>query len=105
VHEDTPPIALGNENQKHVNFLFGLYKLLYSIFDSVIYKLDKNADKATVMPNWLMTSVSTFGLGFQLLLIAFMLVSGLENYIFYFFIAYSIMIFVFIGIRKQFYQS
>lgn len=105
VYEDTPPIALGNENQRHVNFLFGLYKLLYSFFDSVIYKLDKNADKATVMPNWLMTSVSTFGLGFQLLVIAFMLVSGLENYIFYFFIVYSIMIFIFIGIRKRFYQS
>jgi phosphatidylglycerophosphate synthase len=105
VHEDTPPIALGNENQRHVNFLFGLYRLLYSIFDSVIYNLDKNADKAIAMPNWLMTSVSTFGLGFQLLVIAFMLVAGLENYIFYFFIAYSIMIFVFIGIRKRFFQS
>lgn len=105
VFEDTPPIALGNENQKHVNIFFGLYKFLYSAFDMVIYNLDKNADKGTIMPNWLMTLVSTFGLGFQLLVIACMLVLELENYIFPFFLGYSVMIFVFIGIRKLFYGS
>jgi hypothetical protein len=105
VYEDTPPTALGNENQKHVNFLFGLYKVLYGVFDSVIHKLDKNADKGSIMPNWLMTFVSTFGLGFQLLIIACMLVLELENYVFSFFIAYSFMIFILIGIRKLFYHS
>jgi len=105
VYEDTPPTALGNENQSHVNFFFGLYKFLYGTFDLFIYKLDKNADKGTLMPNWLMTSVSTFGLGFQLLIISCMLVLGLENFIFPFFIVYSVMIFVFIGIRKLFYWS
>jgi hypothetical protein len=104
VFEDTPPIALGNENQKHVNIFFGLYKFLYSAFDMVIYKLDKNADKG-IIPNWLMTLVSTFGLGFQLLVIACMLVLELENYIFPFFLGYSVMIFVIIGIRKLFYGS
>jgi hypothetical protein len=104
VFEDTPPIALGNENQKHVNIFFGLYKFLYGAFDMVIHKLDKNADKG-IIPNWLMTFVSTFGLGFQLLIIACMLVLELENYIFPFFLGYSVMIFAFIGIRKFFYGS
>ncbi len=104
VFEDTTPVALGNENQKYVNVLFALYKLLYGVFDSVIYKLDINANKGKILPNWLMTLVSTFGLGFQLLVIAFMLVLNLENYIFHFFLIYSLMIFVFIGIRKIFFH-
>jgi len=41
-----------------------------------------------------MTSVSTFGLGFQLLIIAVLLVSGLQAFILPFFLAYTIMIFV-----------
>jgi hypothetical protein len=47
-----------------------------------------------------MTAVSTFGLGFQLLVIGLMLAFGLEDFIFPFFIAYSGFIFVFIGIRR-----
>ncbi|MBK9355631.1 MAG: CDP-alcohol phosphatidyltransferase family protein [Bacteroidetes bacterium] len=100
VFEAHSPIALGNENQKHVNVLFGLYNFLYGTFDLIIYQLDKNADKGTIIPNWLMTLVSTCGLGFQLLIIACMLVLKLEKYIFSFFLVYSLMIFVFIGIRK-----
>lgn len=98
--EDQIPLALGNENQKHVNFLFRLYKILYGNFDRLIYKLDKNAEIDSTIPSWLMTLVSTFGLGFQLLIIAGMLVMQLENYIFTFFLGYSLMIFVFIKIRK-----
>ena len=37
------------------------------------------------IPNWLMTCISTFGLGFQLLLISVMLVLGLIEFILYFF--------------------
>jgi hypothetical protein len=50
-----------------------------------------------------MTSVSTFGLGFQLLLIATMLVLGLKAMILPFFLFYTAMSFIFIGIRKLFY--
>jgi len=89
--------------QKHVNILFALYKLFYGAFDKVIYTLDSNADKGKVLPNWLMTSVSTFGLGFQLLLIATMLVLGLKAIILPFFLFYTAMSFIFIGIRKIFY--
>ena len=100
VFEDTTPIALKGENQKNVNLLFAIYKLLYGSFDKTIYFLDQNAAKGKVLPKWLMTAISTFGLGFQLLIIAVMLVSGLKDYIIPFFISYSVMVFIFIAIRK-----
>lgn len=100
VFEDKTPIALKGEKQKNVNVLFRLYKLLYGKFDKTIYYLDQNASRGKVLPKWLMTAISTFGLGFQLLLIAIMLVAGLKDYIIPFFISYSVMIFVFIAIRK-----
>ena len=103
IFEDKTPIALIGEKQKHVNILFGLYKLLYGVFDKTIYALDRNAAKGDVLPNWLMTSISTFGLGFQLLIISFMLVSNLGAYILPFFLVYTLMVFIFIGIRKVFY--
>lgn len=101
VFEDTTPVALKGEKQKDVNILFGIYKILYGGFDKVIYFLDRNASKGKILPKWLMTAVSTFGLGFQLLLIAIMLVAGLKDYIIPFFIGYSAMVFIFIGIRKS----
>ena len=103
VFENTTPIALEGEKQKHVNILFGLYKLFYGAFDKTIYALDSNAYKGKVFPNWFMTCVSTFGLGFQLLIIAVMLVSGLKAFILPFFLVYTVMVFVFIGIRKIFF--
>ncbi|MGB4840989.1 MAG: CDP-alcohol phosphatidyltransferase family protein [Saprospiraceae bacterium] len=103
VFENITPIALKGEKQIHVNILFGLYKMLYGPFDKTIYALDRNAEKGRVLPNWLMTSVSTLGLGFQLLIIAAMLVSGLKAIILPFFLAYTAMVFVFIGIRKSFF--
>ncbi|WP_026450042.1 CDP-alcohol phosphatidyltransferase family protein [Aequorivita capsosiphonis] len=103
IFENTTPSALIGEKQQHVNILFGLYKLFYGSFDKTIYALDSKANKANTIPNWLMTSVSTFGLGFQLLLIAVMLVLDLKNFILPFFLIYTLMVFVFIGIRKWFY--
>jgi phosphatidylglycerophosphate synthase len=103
VFENETPVALKGETQKHVNILFALYKLFYGVFDKTIYALDSNADKGEILPNWLMTGVSTFGLGFQLLIIAIMLVLGLKAFILPFFLVYTVMIFVFIGIRKYFY--
>ena len=100
IFEDKTPIAMEGEKQKNVNYLFKLYKLLYSVFDKTIYFLDRNASNSEPFPKWLMTAVSTFGLGFQLLIISVMLVVGLKEFIIPFFIAYSIMIPVFIGIRR-----
>jgi phosphatidylglycerophosphate synthase len=103
VFESKTPVAFKGELQRHVNILFDLYKLFYGAFDKTIYVLDSTAYKGKVLPNWLMTSVSTFGLGFQLLIIAIMLVLGLKAFILPFFLVYTVMIFVFIGIRKFFY--
>lgn len=103
VFEDVTPQALKGEDQRNVNFLFGLYKLLYGLFDKIIYQLDSNASKGEIFPNWLMTSISTFGLGFQLLIISVMLVLGLKAFIIPFFFTYTFMVFVFIGVRKLFY--
>jgi phosphatidylglycerophosphate synthase len=105
VFENKTPIAFEGESQKHVNILFGLYKLCYGAFDKTIYAFDSNASKGSVWPNCLMTSVSTLGLGFQLLIIAVMLVVGLKALILPFFIVYTGMVFVFIGVRKIFYHE
>ena len=100
IFEDSTPIALAGEKQQNVNILFFMYKALYGAFDKIIYILDKDAVKSSKLPNWLMTAVSTFGLGFQLLLIALMLVLGLKHYIVPFFIGFSVFILIFIGIRR-----
>lgn len=102
IFEDKTPIALKGEKQQNVNFLFMLYKILYGVFDKIIYLLDKKAIDSEPFNNWFMTAVSAFGLGFQLLLIAVMLVLGWAAFIIPFFIGYTAMIFVFIGIRKMF---
>jgi hypothetical protein len=100
VFENKTPTALKGEKQSNVNLLFGLYLLLYGIFDKIIYQLDRKAVTAKNLPNWFMTAVSTFGLGFQLLLIGSMLALGFKMYIVPFFIAYSFFILVFIAIRR-----
>lgn len=101
IFEDKTPVALEGEKQRHVNILFKMYKLLYGAFDKTIYALDKNASKGTLCPKWLMTAISTFGLGFQLLVISGMLIAGLKEYIIPFFMWYTLMIVVFIGIRRM----
>ena len=101
VFEHESPIALKGEKQKNVNILFGLYKLLYGVFDATIYWLDASANKGKRFPNVFMTALSTFGLGFQLLIISLLLVLGYIDYIIPFFLWYSLLLFVFIGIRKS----
>ncbi len=100
IFEDETPIALKGEKQEVVNRLFKTYKFLYGKFDRAIYLLDPTAVDSKPFPNWFMTSVSIFGLGFQLLLMSIMLVLQLAHYIIPFFILFSVMIFVFILIRK-----
>jgi phosphatidylglycerophosphate synthase len=101
VFENKVPTALKGENQKTVNFLYKIYSFCYGGYDRIIYGLDRNAIKGRRLPNWLMTAVSSFGLGFQLLLIGLFLALGIKEYIIPFFIGYSLMIFVFILIRKM----
>jgi phosphatidylglycerophosphate synthase len=103
IFETKTPVALQGEKQEHVNILFNLYLFFYGAFDKAIYALDTNAGTGKIFPKWLMTSISTFGLGFQLLIISVMLVLGFKSLILPFFLGYTIMVFIFIGIRKIFY--
>ncbi len=100
VFEDQSPKAFPGESQQSVDILFAIFYVLYSVFDKTIHFLDKEAYKIKIFPNWFMTLVSIYGLGFQLLIIAVMLPLNLMVYILPFFIIYSVFIFVFIGMRK-----
>lgn len=100
VFEDSAPIAMKNEKQSTVNLFYKIYDFLYISFDKTIYYMDKDAVNSQPFPKWFMTMLSTFGLGFQLLIMAVMLIFQLEHYIIPFFILYSVLIFIFIGIRR-----
>ena len=102
IFEIDTPQALAGENQRTVNILFKTYRLLYGFFDKIVYRLDNNAPQGKKMPNLFMTAVSSFGLGFQLLLIGVFLIMGLKEFIIPFFICYTLMVFIFIAIRKLF---
>lgn len=100
IFEDKTPKAMNGESQSHVNLLFALYRIFYGVFDRVIHFLDPNAVNARKLPSWFMTCVSVFGLGFQLLIIAFMLLIDLVQYIIPLFIVSSLLIFVVIAVRR-----
>jgi len=102
VRENTTPLALPGESQKTVNFFYELYNSLYGIFDAIIYQMDKKANQSKPFPNWFMTLLSIYGLGFQLLTIALMLLLGVEEYIIPVILGMSAFIFIFIGIRRIF---
>ena len=100
VFETHAPKAMKGEKQSHVNVLFSMYSVLYKVFDVTIYQLDKKAISGNHFPKWFMTMVSTFGLGFQLLIIAIFLVLNLDYFIIPFFIINSLFILIFIAIRQ-----
>lgn len=100
IFENKTPTALPGDNQKTVDILFQIYTVVYGVFDKVIHKLDKNAYKVNTFPNWFMTMVSIYGLGFQLLIIALMLSLNSIEYIVPFFIIYTYFIVVLIAMRK-----
>lgn len=101
IFETKVPTAMPGESQKKVTLFYYIYKALYGFFDKVIYRIDPKAPAANPFPKWFMTLLSTFGLGFQLLLIGVFLVSGLIDYIIPFFLYYSLLILVFVLIRKN----
>jgi len=85
-----------------VDILFGIYSVVYGTFDKIIHVLDPEAYKVKTFPNWFMTLLSLYGLGFQLLIIAIMLPLGWIEFIIPFFIAYTLLILALVGIRKSF---
>lgn len=64
IFERKVPEALADESQFTVNILFNVYRILYGVFDNVIYILDKTASSIRSFPNWFMTLVSLYRLGF-----------------------------------------
>jgi hypothetical protein len=104
IFENKSPRALPGESQKSVDVLFRIYTIVYGVFDKIIHALDSTAYKVKTFPNWFMTILSIYGLGFQLLIIAIMLPAGLINYIIPFFILFTAFIFVIIGIRKTLFK-
>jgi len=102
IFEYKTPKALPGERQELVNFLFKTYTVVYGQFDKIIHFLDKEAYKVKTFPNWFMTLLSGYGLGFQLLIIAVMLALNLADFIAIFFIFYTIILFILIGIRKKY---
>ncbi|MEZ7513870.1 CDP-alcohol phosphatidyltransferase family protein [Flavobacterium frigidarium] len=104
VFEYKSPKALGTESQKSVDILFNIYTIVYGGFDKIIHALDSDAYKVKTFPNWFMTLVSLYGLGFQLLLLALMLIAKKENLVMPFFISYSVLIVLLIVIRKTLFK-
>jgi CDP-diacylglycerol---serine O-phosphatidyltransferase len=102
IFESETPIAMRGENQKTVDVLFAIYNVFYGHFDKIINKMDEKAINVRRMPNWFMSLISFYGLGFQLLIMSIMLALNLVDYIIPFFIFYSILLLVFIGIRRFF---
>lgn len=100
IFEDTVPKAMKGEKQSTVNVFYRIYDFLYIPFDKTIYWIDKEAMNSEPFPKWFMTLLSTFGLGFQLLIMAVLLAFNLEKYLISFFMGYSILILVFVGIRR-----
>jgi phosphatidylglycerophosphate synthase len=105
IFENKSPEALPGETQKAVDIMFSIYTIVYGVFDKIIHAMDSDAYKVKTFPNWFMTIVSLYGLGFQLLIIAIMLPMDLIEYIIPFFIFYTLLVFVLIGIRKSFFNT
>ena len=105
IFEYKSPRALPGESQKSVDILFGIYTIVYGVFDKIIHTLDSDAYKVKTFPNWFMTLLSIYGLGFQLLIIAIMLPMNLIENIVPFFVYYTLFIFVLIGVRKTFFKA
>ncbi len=100
IFEDSTPVAMKGEKQQHVTILYKMYNFLYIGFDKIIYWSDQDARYNKPFPKWFMSAVSSFGLGFQLLVMSVLLVMGLRDFIIPFFIGYTSFIVVFIGIRR-----
>ena len=100
IFEDCPPKALKGESQHMVNIFYRIYDILYITFDKIMYLMDKEARDSPPFPKWFMTLISLYGLGFQLLLMSVMLVLNLQVYIIPFFISYTVLVLLFVGLRK-----
>ena len=100
IFENSTPKAFKGESQSSVTLFYTIYNVLYICFDKCMYYMDKDARYSKPFPKWFMTLISLYGLGFQLLLMALMLVFNLQSFVIPFFIVYTLLMLVFICIRK-----
>jgi phosphatidylglycerophosphate synthase len=100
IFEQKVPQAFPGENQQTVYILYHIFNVLYIVFDKTVQFLDPKAYKSKSFSSWFMTCISFYGLGFQLLIMAVMLSIGWVAYIIPFFIGYSILILLFVFIRR-----
>jgi len=100
IFENSTPKAFKGESQSSVTLFYTIYNVLYICFDKCMYYMDKDARYSKPFPKWFMTLISLYGLGFQLLLMALMLVFNLQSFVIPFFIGYTLLMLVFICIRK-----
>ncbi len=101
VFENSAPKAMPGENQGTVDNYFKVFKVLYNPFDKAIFYFDRQAPDSAPFPKWFMTMVSSLGLGFQLLIMSILLLCNQEHFVIPFFILYSMLIVLFVGVRRS----
>ena len=103
IFEKEEPKPFPRDNPKLLKILHKVYLIIYGWQDFLIHKLDRKAIETNELPNWFLTTVSIFGLGFQLLLIAvFVFHRSQQIVIPFFLIPYSALALLVIFIRKIF---
>jgi phosphatidylglycerophosphate synthase len=102
IMENKAPKAFPGEKQSMVNVMFQIFRILYIGFDETVELVDPNASKAKPFPNWFMSLVSLYGLGFQLLIMAVFLAFHKAELILPFILWYSLLFPVIIFVRRVF---
>jgi len=90
IFERETPKAFPRDNLKLLKVLHKIYLIIYGWQDSLVHKLDPQANMGNELSNWFLTMVSFLGLGFQLLIISIFIILGIHEITIPFFIfAYS----------------
>jgi phosphatidylglycerophosphate synthase len=100
VFEYKVPIALHGESQHFVNLLFKCYIICYGVFDRIIHFLDPKAHQDKTIKPWLMSFVSLYGLGFQLVLLGLGLILLKPDWVLIGFVLYTGLLPLMILFRK-----
>jgi hypothetical protein len=88
VDETDEPAAYPYESASMVRFLHRIYLICYGWQDAIARFIDSKAILVRI-PNWFMTCMSVFGLGFQLLLFGLILVFLTPYYLWLYVIVYA----------------
>ncbi|MBK9013893.1 MAG: CDP-alcohol phosphatidyltransferase family protein [Saprospiraceae bacterium] len=99
------PVAFPYEKQSVVNTLHIVFMTLYGPLDFLVLQLDKKAVRIKEFPKWFLSLSSSLMLGFQLALMAILLLFHLADGILPFFAFYSLWGLVVIFVRKAFVQN